>query len=79
MLKCDNHPEREAINCSGWAVRRYLCEECRSIVSSSPRQAARRGSMDFWSGHDDRSTDGRLLRNEYDGTYDTHYIDRSKE
>jgi len=41
MLTCDNHPEREAWNCSGWAVRRYLCEECRGAMKSQPRPSRR--------------------------------------
>jgi len=50
-LKCDNHPDREAWNCSGWCVKRYLCEECRAAMnSSSAKAAARAGWINGASG-----------------------------
>lgn len=46
-LKCDNHPERQGHNCSGWAVKRYLCDECisamKSNASTAPSRFARAG------------------------------------
>ena len=35
-MKCDNHHDREATNCSRWALRRYLCEECIAAIKAQP-------------------------------------------
>lgn len=56
-LKCDNHPDKDAWNCSGWAVKRYLCEECRAAMKPSlpsPREYARAGNQ-IWESFGGRS------------------------
>ena len=83
-MKCDVHPDRGGIlfiDLPSIGIRRWGCLECRmnfdmKSLNYSPRKAAREG---LYSSYDDRSTDGRLLRHEYDGTFKRNTIDRSKE
>ena len=83
-MKCDNHPDREAINCSGWAVKRYLCAECRaSWTRPSPRYEARCGNR-IWEMHGGRSsTDTESTYHNPNAVYERaqnqHTIDRSGE
>ena len=85
-LRCDNHPEREATNCSLWALRRYLCDECiataRAATSSSPRAAARSGEP-IWEMFGGRSGITESAYHNPNAVYERaqsqHTIDRSKE
>ena len=43
-MVCDNHRDREGYNCSGWALRRFLCDECIEEyrkAAAAPRQPER--------------------------------------
>ena len=85
MLKCDNHPDREAMNCSLWALKRYLCVECILAIRNSPRSAARNGRRDWASENEplwgwNNENHAYLNSNaEYERRRDQHTIDRSKE
>lgn len=61
-MVCDVHKDREGHNCSGWALRRFLCEECIEEyrkAAVAPRQPER--WEEFYSPSMDMTTTGQPL------------------